>query len=369
MSVGHHIFEANAIHPTLGNEVASGRIFFQRGALHFQSEIITLAIPVERLEVELGEGDDERIYFTDPALADVKIIAADQSLLADRALPEVVQIRNQLSARLGRLEVSRRLKIVAGFLASCALLAWVGMLGIHAMVGVIVSRVPPEWEQQYGDGLIADLHRQMQFVEDTNQIAQLAGLAAPLLRALPRAKSEYRFYVVEDDEPNAFALPGNHIIVTSGMLRLARPEELMGAIAHEVAHVTLKHGFRQVISEAGPILICQIFLRGRNGALGLLASGSALLINQSFSQEYEMEADDTGWRYMVTANIDPRGMTELLRRLQTYEATHKEYDMVPQALSSHPTVEKRIARLEAKWKKLPRKTGFIELKPLEQRSQ
>jgi predicted Zn-dependent protease len=233
------------------------------------------------------------------------------------------------------------------------------------MVSAIVARVPPQWEQQYGDGLMTELHSEMTFVDDTNRVAQLAALAAPLLRVLPPAQREYQFHIVEDDEPNAFALPGGHIVVTTGMLQRATPAELLGAVAHEVAHVTLKHGFRKVISEAGPFLICQIFLRGRNGAAGVLAGGSALLIGQSFSQEYEMEADDTGWQYLVKANLDPRGLTDLLRSLKSYEAEHKPLDALPQAFQSHPALDKRIARLEAKWKKLPRKTGFIELKESE----
>ncbi len=359
--MGSHSFEASAIHPSLGNEVASGSIFFAGGILHFQSEAVALAIPLARLEIELGEGEDERIYFTDPEQADLQIIAADQSLLEDRALPEVVQIRNRLSARLGRDELMRRVRIVVGFLVACIVLVWLGTLATRVMVRSIVNRVPPEWEQQYGDGLIADLHGEMKFVEDTNQVAQLAALSAPLVRALPQTRNQYQFYVVEDDEPNAFALPGGHIIVTTGMLRLAQPEEVLGAIAHEVAHVTLKHGFRKVISEAGPFLICEIFLHGRSGALGAVAGASALMVGQSFSQEYEIEADDQGWQYLLAANIDPRGMIDLLRLLQNYETTHKERIVAPQAFSTHPATGKRIARLEAKWKKLPRKSGFIEL--------
>jgi len=95
--------------------------------------------------------------------------------------------------------------------------------------------------------------------------------------------------------------------------------------------------------------------------MGVLAGGSALLVNQSFSQEYENEADETGWRYMVAANIDPRGMIDMFRKLQAWEAKQKTLDLVPHAFQSHPDLEKRIERLEAKWKKLPRKSGFIEL--------
>ena len=99
--------------------------------------------------------------------------------------------------------------------------------------------------------------------------------------------------------------------------------------------------------------------------LNVLSENSGLLIQQSFSQEYETEADDVGWQYLVDANIDPRGMTNLFLKLKGYEMSRKLPQLTPQAFNSHPALDKRIARLEAKWKKLPRKTGFLELKPLE----
>jgi predicted Zn-dependent protease len=240
------------------------------------------------------------------------------------------------------------------------------MLATGLMVRSIVGRVPPEFEQQYGDSLLEGLKAKMHFVEDTNRAAPLAVMAAPLLRALPAGQPQWQFHVVQDESPNAFALPGGHIIIFTGMLELAgRPEELLGVVAHEVAHVTRKHAFRNQIASAGPLLVVEIFMRGRGGALGALAGGSALLVTQSFSQEYETEADEAGWQCLVAANIDPRGMIDIFHKLKDYEANEKNPAWVPQAFSSHPGLEKRIARLEARWKKLPRQLKFIELRPEE----
>ena len=86
------------------------------------------------------------------------------------------------------------------------------------------------------------------------------------------------------------------------MLELAdRPEEVAGVVAHELAHVTQKHGFRKIISDAGPYLIMKIFFGGASGTAGVLGGSSQLLVRQSFSQEYELEADEVGWQYLVAA--------------------------------------------------------------------
>jgi predicted Zn-dependent protease len=236
------------------------------------------------------------------------------------------------------------------------------MVAIGAMVRSIVARVPADVERQHGELAIKELG--LDLAAFTNEAAQLGAIAQPLLQAVPGSQ-KWEFHVADIDMPNAFALPGGHIVVTTGMLALVeRPEELLGVVAHEMAHVVRKHNLRMQIAAAGPMLVLEVFLRGRSGAMGAMAGGSALLVAQSFSQEYEKEADEVGWDYLVAANIDPRGMIESFRKLKEWEAKSNERDVLPKAFRSHPDLDKRIARLEAKWRRQPKKSGFVELEPL-----
>jgi predicted Zn-dependent protease len=184
----------------------------------------------------------------------------------------------------------------------------------------------------------------------------------PLTDSLPQAQIPYKFYLVDDPEPNAFALPGGHVVVTKGLMELAeRPEQIVGAVAHEIAHVNRKHHLREQISNLGPYIIFQLFVHGEGRLLGVIGAGSQLLIKQSFSQEYELEADATGWDYLVKAHIDPRGSIELLKKFKAEEDRYKDLEIMPQAFSSHPGTDKRIKILESRWRKLTPKTGFIDL--------
>lgn len=139
-----------------------------------------------------------------------------------------------------------------------------------------------------------------------------------------------------------------------------RPEELLGVIAHETAHLTQRHALQHEISGKGPIYMVQILTGGRSRVLEALAYPSELLAYESFSQEYEREADSMGWSYLVAANINPHGMIDMFHKMETQEMIEAG-SSENSAFDSHPALEKRIAWLESKWEKLPNKTGFIEL--------
>jgi predicted Zn-dependent protease len=69
----------------------------------------------------------------------------------------------------------------------------------------------------------------------------------------------------------------------------------------------------------------------------------------------------------VQANVDPRGMIGIFKKFKAEEAKQKLRDKLPQAFQSHPALDKRIARLESKWKRLSHQSGFVELSPVDLR--
>jgi predicted Zn-dependent protease len=237
-------------------------------------------------------------------------------------------------------------------------------MALSLAVSMLVNRVPAEWEQKFGRQQIEELRREHSLVNDPERVAQLTALAEPLMSAVPELKARPKFYIVKSEDPNAFAMPGGYVVVNTALIQMVdRPEELLGVLAHEIAHVTQKHVERHLISAAGPVMIIGVLLSGKTGVGSLLGAGSALVIMQGFSQEYETEADDKGWQYLVKAHIDPRGMISTFHKFEVMEAakTGHARDDVPQAFQSHPALEKRIARLESKEKRLKRNADFQTL--------
>ncbi len=356
-----HGFEASLLHPDLGSEPVGGRILVGRMQLQFQSEALSIDLPVATLEVEFEQAG-KGIFFSDSRRPEVKIFTLDQSILRHPS----IRSSPQVASALGRRDLNRALRLTLCFLAGCVLVVWLGSLAMSAMARAIAERVPMEWEQKIGAREIAGLRKSGMLLDDTNEVAQLTALAAPLVQALPAGRRDLKFYISDDPQPNAFALPGGHVVVNTGLLQLAdQPEELLGVLAHELAHQTKRHAMRRNIAAAGPLVIFGLFLHSNSGMGNFVTIGSGLMVFQGFSQDYETEADDTGWNYLVAANIDPRGMIRAFQKLEASEGKPGLHAVVPQALQSHPATEKRIARLERKWKKLARKSDFLSLAPLE----
>ncbi|TAL06392.1 MAG: M48 family metallopeptidase [Verrucomicrobia bacterium] len=364
MNSGRQSYEAHAYHPDLGSEVAHGVLWFDEHTLYFQSQQTRVEIPLVRVRVRLGEGKDERIRFSDPALPDWEIFTTDEVVFDDRALlGSGSHVREQAVRILGRRETAKRLKLTAWFAGACGLVVCLIWIGTGLAVRAVVNRITPAQEKKVGDAQLATLKTEFDFVDDTNKVDELAALAKPLTDVVGNGQMQFTFHLVNEATPNAFALPGGHVVVCTGLLALAdKPEEIVGVLAHELAHVTEKHGFRQQIASAGPLLVFGMLGGSGRGFAGLVSGTSAMLVEQNFSQDYETEADDVGWNYLVKANVNPHGMISMFEKFKAFEAKEEdEEDSHSKAFSSHPTTPKRINRLEKKWKKLKPQGGFVEL--------
>jgi predicted Zn-dependent protease len=360
MSDGTASFLAHASHPSLGDEPVEGRIMLDRWQLRFQSSQGALDIPLTRLQIDTGESGE--ILFSDPEEPEWLIYTVDARILRHQALARQSATRLQIKALRTKQDTTRRLKITAWCIGGFAALAMLAYSLAGIFVNILVARVPPQWEQQIGNDEMAELKQTETFVTDPKWLARLDQAVKPLVTALPTNQFQYQFYLVDDRLPNAHALPGGHVVVTMGLLEFAdSPEEVAGAMAHEIAHVNLKHHVRKALSSLGPLILFELCMSSRNGLMQTLGGGSQLLLAQSFSQEYELEADAKGWEYLMAAHINPRGSIELLKKIKFQEDRMKGAAFVPQAFSTHPATEKRIKILERKWKRTKDKSSFIDL--------
>jgi predicted Zn-dependent protease len=166
--------------------------------------------------------------------------------------------------------------------------------------------------------------------------------------ALPEA--EFQVEVVRSDIVNAYALPGGYLVVFTGLLEKAeRPEEVAGVLAHEMAHVTLRHGLQRVVQSAGVVLVVTALFGDATGVVALAVELFTWQSINSYSRGSEEEADAEGVRMLHEAGIDPAGLMEFFGRLS------EEAEDTPDVLSwvgSHPSHQSRMESIRSRLREL-----------------
>lgn len=160
----------------------------------------------------------------------------------------------------------------------------------------------------------------------------------------------YSFDVANYREVNAFALPGGPIWIHRGTIDVARSEsQLVGVIAHEVAHIANRHAAEQIskgtIANVGLGLLGALLGNGTGSQIAQLGAGfAAQATMMKFSRDDEREADMKALRYMKGAGYDPRGMVEFLQVLRVQQG--RDPGSVQTFFSSHPAPGERVRRLQ-----------------------
>ncbi|MGH6930475.1 MAG: M48 family metallopeptidase [Dongiaceae bacterium] len=177
---------------------------------------------------------------------------------------------------------------------------------------------------------------------DANLNATVQRVGERIVAAADVPAWNWRFAVINDSTPNAFALPGGYVGVNSGLFQVVENEDQLAAvIGHEIGHVAARHHAervsRQALVDTGVSTVA-----GDSGLASVLAAGATLGLVLPFSRDQESEADAIGLRYMAEAAYDPRAAVQVWRNFQRLGDSGG-----PQFLATHPAPEDRIKRLEA----------------------
>ncbi len=210
-------------------------------------------------------------------------------------------------------------------------------------VGRGVNFYSLEKEIALGKQFAEEIERQAKMVEDP-VISEYVNRVGQNLVRNSDVKVPVTIKVIDNQEVNAFALPGGFFFVNSGLVMRAETEaELAGVMAHEIAHIAARHGTRQ--ATRGQLVnlasIPLIFMGGWTG-YGV-RQGAGLLIPMtflSFSRGFEREADLLGLQYMYKAGYDPTAFIDFFEKLQADEK--RKPGTMAKVFSSHPPTDDRI---------------------------
>ena len=216
------------------------------------------------------------------------------------------------------------------------------------------SALSPIEEKLLGAQFMRQIRATMPLIRDVQVEEYIQSLGAQLAMASGKtANQAFSFFVINDEQINAFAIPGGYVGINMGLIQAMRLEEqLAGVIAHEVAHVTQRHHARAFAlgnsysMRTAATILAAILIGQASAEAGQAALAAGLAANQqsaiNFTRSNEIEADRIGIEILANAQYDPKAMAQsfaILRRKNSLNTSAGQL----QYLRTHPLDNNRIA--------------------------
>jgi len=235
--------------------------------------------------------------------------------------------RSPAPARPPRVAVRRRVPIRAvGVLIAVCAAACGGTKAPKQREVILTSEAVDE---NVGREAAENVTTNLGLVDSPELVAYVNQVGQRLARYVPRGDFDYHFAIVDQDAPNAFALPGGYIYVSRGLLILTNSEdELANVLGHEIVHVASRHAAAR-----------QAMIRGMPGPFKFFAQGYIA----GYSRDQEREADRRGQEMAGIAGYDPMGMADFLKDLEFTERLLIGNSRLPGFYDTHPATTERVA--------------------------
>lgn len=241
-----------------------------------------------------------------------------------------------------------RTSLLAIFMVGC-LCPGVGVGSVHAGYANLTTSE----ERDLGEEFMAYVKKRFEFVEAPSIVDYVRDVGGRILDHCASPPFDFQFYVIKEDVYNAFAGPGGHICIYSGLLMAMESEdELAGILAHEIGHVVGRHISKQIEQSKKISLatlagvVAGVFLGGGAATsaitTGSIAAGQSLSLK--YSREHEVEADKLGLKYLTDAGYDGEGLLHILEKIRQKQWFSSKD--IPSYLSTHPAVEARLMYLD-----------------------
>jgi predicted Zn-dependent protease len=235
---------------------------------------------------------------------------------------------------------------------------WILGVGLAAIASIaaapswLTAETPPDDEQQIGQQVFEELKAKGEVVASSPLYDLLTPLVAPIVKtAQPRYNHPFKFYLVHEQQPNAFATPGGNVYVTDSLLYFVRnSDELTGTLCHEVSH-TIHHDSMALIEKEQKIARRELgaaILLGPSTAHLLAISLIGKLNSLGYSRDAESAADLTGADVCAASGSNPWGLVWLFQDFDKADMAQ-----VPQLLSNHPDNPHRVAALKQHFRERP----------------
>ncbi len=207
-------------------------------------------------------------------------------------------------------------------------------------------------ETELGQEVYKQLRGKGEIIETSPLYDSLKPVAEAIARlAQPRYPHPFKFFLVHEAQPNAFATPGGNVYVVDSLLYFVKnTEQLAGTLCHEVSHTIHRDGIALMEKERKieKREVAAAILLGPTRAHIIAIALIGKLHSLGYSRDAESKADVTGSDICAEAGYNPWGLTWLFQDFQNADVRQ-----IPQLLSDHPANGTRIQTLEKHFRDNP----------------
>jgi predicted Zn-dependent protease len=221
---------------------------------------------------------------------------------------------------------------------------WSGLFG--------VKKITENLDEQLGDVFWKSYSAEMVEVKDVKIVEPVQQMVRNICSDNNIAPSSINVHVVENKEINAFAMPGRHLVVHTGLIDFAdHKDEIAGVIAHEIAHIESGHVVKKLGKEIGLSILMNLTLGDIGGEV--VRNALSTITSTAYDRSLEKEADLKAVDYMIAAKMNPTYLASFLEKLDKQSQTPE----VLQWVSTHPDSKERVRYINEKVKSSRSKQG------------
>ena len=322
-------------------EVAADRpvtIVLEFGGLHFSGPCTTEQVwSLAKLRAIEPPQAGQPLRLTADGHDGARLVIGDEDFKSalEQAAPH---IRGGFNAR-------RVLYQARWFVAGGACLAAVLYLVLQLAPQMLVRVLPDSWRDRVGAQVEVSLTGGAKQCTAANGAAALTALAARLAEGNPGLPA-IAVKVYDMKVMNAFAMPGNRIVITGELIaKASSPDEVAGVLAHEMGHVVLRHSEAQLVRATGLEVLISLFTGGGGDTIGSIAGVATIL---QYSRGAEAEADTFALSTLSAAKVDPLGLKHFFETVLKEEGKSSGGTLgkIGSLIATHPGTEERIKKIE-----------------------
>ena len=230
------------------------------------------------------------------------------------------------------------------------------LIGVAISFSLVGCGISQQQEVQMGVEYATQINAQLPIVQDPELNRYINVLGDSIARLTSRRDLDWRFFIVDSKEVNAFAVPGGFIYINRGLIeRTSTMDEVAGVLGHEIGHVVRRHSIKQMEkaqgANIGVTLACVLTSVCNSQIAGAAINLAGGAVFARFSRQDELEADNEAVNNVVRAGISPQGIVTMFQKLIAERRSRP--GGVEAWFRTHPLEEDRIAGVQALINRIP----------------